>query len=321
MFKRLAVLGVFLSLFFFNMSSAQAVWIWTPGGDGWFNPKNAVKDTPAEQLAFAKSFIGYQNDQDKNLPVALKEMNKLIKAYPRSAEAAEAQFYIGEIYERQGQFYQAYEAYQKVIDRYPFSERGADIVRRIFVMAKHMMEGKGVERGLFKEALLGVNEQIVEMFNAVIKNAPYGEYAPQAQYRIGLFYKEKQMHQEARDAFEKTANDYPGTQWAKSAQFQIAQVDAVRSSEAQYDQEITRVAVEGFNDFVSEFPESELSAQAKEQIQDLREKEAHNAYVIAEFYEKQEKFKAAKVYYQNVVDEYQHTSWARKALEKIRQLP
>jgi len=43
--------------------------------------------------------------------------------------------------------------------------------------------------------------------------------------------------------------------------------------------------------------------------------------VIAEFYEKQEKFKAAKVYYQDVVDQYDNTTWAKQALEKIQQLP
>jgi len=39
-----------------------------------------------------------------------------------------------------------------------------------------------------------------------------------------------------------------------------------------------------------------------------------------QFYEKQKNYKAAKIYYQAVADDFRHTSWSVKALNKIREI-
>jgi len=61
-------------------------------------------------------------------------------------------------------------------------------------------------------------------------------------------------------------------------------------------------------------------SEAKEQIHKLREKEAENSYVVAQFYEKQKNYKAAKIYYQAVVDDFENSSWAPLSLKKIREM-
>ncbi|MBF0619622.1 MAG: outer membrane protein assembly factor BamD, partial [Candidatus Omnitrophica bacterium] len=147
---------------------------------------------------------------------------------------------------------------------------------------------------------------------------PYGPYAPSAQYKIGLYYQAHKEYQLARDEFEKTLNDYPDSKWAESARYQIAASDAKRSVGAQYDQKITNVAVQGFEEFVKGHPESELSKEAQDQIGGLRVKEAENNYVIGQFYEKQKKFPSAKIYYELVMNKYGDTAWAAKALERIQ---
>ena len=126
------------------------------------------------------------------------------------------------------------------------------------------------------------------------------------------------MYQEARDEFEKTINDYPNSEWAKAAKFQTAMADTQRASNVQREQKITNVALDEFKDFVKSHPESELSAQAKSQISSLRNKEAENSFVIAQFYEKQKNFKSAKVYYKEIVDQYADTLWAPKALLRLK---
>ena len=94
--------------------------------------------------------------------------------------------------------------------------------------------------------------------------------------------------------------------------------DSLRSSKPQYDQQMTKVAIDQFKDFVEENPDAELSQSAREQIRKLREKEAENNFVVALFYEKHKKFEAAKVYYNTIVQDYKTTSWAPKALEKLQ---
>lgn len=291
---------------------SHAVWIWTPETGRFINPKMAVKATPQEQLEFALAYI-----DGKKYPQALSELKKLIKHYPRAKQAAEAQYYTGQILEEMRKPYEAFKAYQVVIDKYPFSERASEIVEIEYNIALRMMEGKD-RRGKLMETIIGSNERVIEIFRAVIKNAPYGKYAAQAQYKIGLYLKEKGLYQEARDEFEKTINDYPASEWAKAAKYQIAVADTKRSGDVQREQKVTSIAVEEFKDFIASHPESELTPQAKEQLNHLRNKEAENAYVIASFYEKQKNIKSARVYYRDLADRYGDTKWGGKALARLK---
>lgn len=294
---------------------AFAFWVWTPETRRWINPKYAVKETPQKQLEYALEIAGQENYKK-----AEAEMRKLLKHYPKAREAADAQFYIAECEEKRGDFARAFQSYQMVIKKYPFTQRTDEVVKRQYDMASRLLEGgQKNEKGLWKK-ITASNVNLEEIFKQVIKNSPYGEYAAPSQYKIGLFLKEDGFLQEARDAFEKAANDYPDSEWAKAAQYQIALADAERSAQAGYDQKITQSAISEFKDFVQEYPDAELSQEARQHIGELRNKEAENNFMIAEFYERQKKYKAARVYYSMIVDEYQDTVWAKKALEAIQQL-
>jgi outer membrane assembly lipoprotein YfiO len=305
-----------LILVFLLISSTQtfAFWMWTPETGKFVNPKYSVKDTPSEQLEYALVFHGQKQYEE-----AGRELKKLMKHYPKAREAAEAQFYLGVMQEEQGNLFKAFEEYQVVIEKYPFSERAASIVKRQYEMGIELLEGKE-EKSKFMDSITGADYDVVDIFRTVITNAPYGEYAAVSQYKIGIYLLEKQLYQEARDEFEKLVNDYPNDEWAKAAQYQIAITDAKRSSAAQYDQKVTESAIAEFEEFLEEYPEAELSNDAKEQISKLREKEAENSYVVAQFYEKQKKYEAAKIYYQAVVNDFSDTVWAKKALLRIREV-
>lgn len=295
----------------FWTASAHAFWVWTPESGKWTNPKHTVLDTPKDQLALAIDFY-----KSKNYKKANDELVKLLNTYPRAREAADAQFYLALIQQDQGQFRAAFKSYQQVIDKYPFSERSTEVVKRQYEIGNVLLEGKD-KRNKFVDAVSGGEYDVVEIFRAVIKNAPYGELAAVSQYKIGLYLLEKQLYQEARDEFEKTRNDYPDSSWAKAAKFQIALADAKRSSRAQYDQKVTSSALKEFQDFVKKFPDADLSRDAKEHINALREKEAENLFLIAEFYQKQKKTDSAKAYYMTIADDYSDTKWAKRAARAL----
>jgi outer membrane protein assembly factor BamD len=309
MFRRNIILSA-LFLFLFP-SLSPAVWIWTPETGKFINPKWEVKPTPEDQLEFAQSF----RDQG-NCKKAMAEFKKLIKAYPRAKEAPEAEFFIGQCLEGMTKLYEAYQAYQLVIDKYPFSERAAQIVGLEYNIANHLLENKG--RSKWAETVVGSDDRVIEILRTVIKDAPYGKYAALSQYKIGLYLKEKGMYQEARDEFEKTMNDYPNSEWAQASKFQIAMADTGRASDAQHEQKVAGIAMEEFNEFVRTHPDSQLTPEAKIQMARLKDKEAENNFVIAKFYQKQKKLKAARIYYKEVADNYADTSWAPKALAQLK---
>jgi len=304
MFRRNIILSVaFLAIF---PSFAKADWIWTPETGKFINPKWEVKSTPEDQLEYAQSF----RDQG-NCKKAMAEYKKLIKAYPRAKEAPEAEFFTGQCLEDTHKPYEAYLAYQLVIDKYPFSERAAQIVGLEYNLANHLLENK--DRSKWAEVVVGSDTRVIEILRTVIKDAPYGKFAAISQYKIGLFLKEKGEYQEARDEFEKTMNDYPNSEWAQASKFQIAMADMSRASDAQHEQKVTSVAMDEFNEFVKSHPDSQLTPEAQAQMGRLKDKEAENNFVIAKFYQKQKNLKAARIYYKEVINNYADTSWGPKA--------
>ena len=294
---------------------AKAFWIWTPESGQWVNPKYNAKPSPSEQLAYADEFFKMGKYED-----AMREYKKLLKFYPKAREAAQAQFNVGRVWEELKKYWRAVAEYQKVVDHYPFSDLAPKVVERQYVIANLFLEGKAKDHE-FAKSLLGTDYQVPDVFLKVIKNDPYGPYAPASQYKIGLFQLEKRDFQEARDAFQKTVNDYPDSKWADSARYQIAVADSKRSVGAQYDQQTTKTAVQGFEEYVGTNPDSELSADAKAQIKVLRNKEAENNYVVGDYYWKNKRYASAKIYWTLVTTQYADTPWAAKAEAKLKTIP
>ncbi len=301
------LLVVFLGL---SLKPAYSYWIWTPKTGKWVNPKSVAKPTPKEQFDFAKSFY-----EEKKYDDARREFKKLIKTYPKALEAAESQYHLGLVGEAEGNLYEAYQAYQKLIDKYPFSERIQEVIEREYKIGERFMAG---EKRKNLGVVLPVENPAVEIFTRVIDNSSYGPLASKAEYQLGLVLKSLSRYYEAEDAFNKVISNYPDSEWIEAAKFQIASCRAAISRGSDYDQGATQEAKEKFEEFVSEHPEAVLSRDAEKKIGQLKDKEAEANYNIAVFYEKQKAHEAAKIYYNDTITHYPDTIWAAKAMEKLQ---
>lgn len=304
--------SLILAASFLVIQPAHAYWIWTPKTKKFVNPKNEPKSTPKEQFDYAKSLY-----EEKDWPNATIEFKKMLKHFPRSFEASESQYYLGRINEEQGKLYEAFQEYQRLIEKYPFSERIQEVNEREYKIGEEFMSG-------VKRQLMGVDLPVenpsIEIFNKVIENSTYGPLAPKAQYKLGLVLKSLSRYYEAEDAFNKVISTYPDSEWVDAARFQLAACRASVSQGPAYDQGAAQEAKQKFEQFVKEHPDAVLSREAEKNIADLRSKEAEGAYNIASFYEKQNRYSAAKIYYKEVVDAYPETPWAEKAAEKLKSL-
>lgn len=299
-----------LIISFLSLQPAYAYWIWTPRTGKWINPKTMPKDNPKDQFVYAKSFY-----DDKKYEEAKREFRKLLKAYPKSAEAAESQYYLGLAEEEQDKLYEAFQAYQMVIDKYPFSERIGEIIEREYKIAEKFMAG---EKRKALGVTLPVENPAIEIFGKVVENSTYGPLAPRAQYKLGLVLKGLLRYYEAEDEFNKVVSRYPDSEWSAAAKFQIASCRSSLSKGSAYDQGAAQEAKERFEVFVKEHPDAVLSLDAEKNISQIREKEAEASYNIARFYEKQLAFDSAKIYYNDIVNNYAESPWANQAAERLQ---
>ena len=298
--------------FAFTANTAYPYWIWTPKTKKWINPKTAVKPTPKEQFDFAKSLYDIKSYEE-----AKKEMKKLVQHYPKSFEASEAQYYLGLINEAQDNLYEAFQDYQKVIDKYPFSQRVQEIIEKEYKIGEAFMAG--AKRKALGMAL-PVENPAIEIFNKVIENSTYGPLAAKTQYKLGLVLKGLSRFYEAEDAFSNVISKYPDSEWVEPAKFQIASCRAALSRGPEYDQGAAGDAKQKFEEFIKEHPDAVLSSEAEKNIQELKAKEAKSNYEIAGFYEKQKAYESAKIYYQDTIDNYFDTEWAQKAKLRLEEL-
>lgn len=307
--RRIIVIALFIFLGI-CLNPAYAYWIWTPKTGKWVNPKHTVKPIPKEQFELAKSFYDAKRYEE-----AKREFKKLLRAYPKSFEASESQYYLGLTDEAQGNLYEAFLAYQKVIDKYPFSERIQEIIEREYKIGELFLSG---EKRKVAGVPLSVENPAIEILTKVLENSSYGPLASKAQYKLGLALKGLLRYYEAQDAFEKVISNYPESEWVGPAKFQIASCRAALSKGASYDQGATQEAKEKFEEFVRSHPEASLSREAEKNIDLLKEKEAEGSYNIGRFYEKQNIYQSAKIYYDDTINNYPKSIWAAKALERLK---
>jgi len=311
--KKYLYILIIVVIAIFVAHSAFAYWIWTPRTNKWINPKYAVKDTPDEQMDWAMSF--YNGGEYTK---AITEFDKLIKNYPNSVHAPAAQYYAGRSFEAIDDYYEAFLAYQKAIDKYPYNERVDEIIEREYKIGSLFVDGQKAK--IMGMKILPAMDKAVEVLTKVVQNAPYGRYADLAQFKIGEAYKNDGFYEEAVLAYQKLIDDYPKSPLAEDAKYQIALATYYVSRDPAYDQEFTDRAIDEYKRLINETADVELNQEARTALDQLREKKARSTFETGLFYEKSGHPQSALVYYKEVAENYSDTLIAVRAIEKVTQL-
>lgn len=294
-------------------SQAHAAWIWTPQTRRWVNPKYAAKDTPSAQMDWAVGFF-----ERKDYERSSKEFIRLVRTYPRSELAPEAQYLAGFSFERMGRAGAAFDAYKKLIEIYPFSPRFRDGIEREFTIAEELFAGKRLH--LIGPIKVPALDKSIEIYQHVADQAPYGEYGDRAHLRIGEATLRQNRYEEAHRAFQRVVDEYPNSPLIEQAKFKGAFCARQLSLRPSYDQSATEEAISWYEKFIATHPASDLIPQAKAILKQLHEIKAEGLAKIARFYEIQGKPPAAAVYYRQIVDNYPDTGQAALAVAKLKEL-
>ena len=303
------VVFCFVGLF---ISEAQAVWVWTPQTRRWVNPKYAAKDTPRAQMEWALTFF-----EGRDYARASKEFVRLVRSYPRSELAPEAQYLAGVSFELMGRAGAAFTAYKQVLEIYPFSARFKDSVEREFSIAEQFFSGKRLE--LLGPIKMPALDKAIEIYQHVVDHAPYGEYADKAQMRLGECYLRQYRYEEANRAFQRVVDEYPSSPLLEQTKFKVAFCARQLSLKPSYDQSATDEAIGWHEKFIASHPTSDLMPQAQESLKQLRTIKAEGLAKIAQFYEKQGNPASAAVYYRDIINQYSDTTLAPQAVAKMKE--
>jgi outer membrane protein assembly factor BamD len=294
----------------------HAALVWRPG-EGWTNEDESGNSTAASSRAQIE--LARKLEAAADWQKARQAYAALVRKWPFSFNAGEAQYKIGWCAEKAADFGAAFKAYQKCIEKHPESKFYNQSLERQYNIANLYLAGE--PQRLWKIPIpLQAPEKIVEMYDQIIKNAPYGQYAPQSQFKIGLAHEKQRKWSEAVKAYQMVLDRYPGNDVADDAQYQIGYAWMRAAGSSDYDQGATEKAIDAFTEFITRYPNSEKVVQAEENIVDLKTRTSQGAFHIAQFYESQKRYEAAIIYYEDVLKREPETERGKIAREKIAQL-
>jgi outer membrane protein assembly factor BamD len=261
--------------------------------------------------------IGAKAEQkDRNR--AIKAYRTLVKKYPRDALAPPAAFRAAVLLEETNDYIKAAEAYRLVVALYPASPHFDEAIEAQFRIGEIYLGGK-------KLKILGIPmaasmDKAVEIFAAIVRTAPYGKYTARAQFDIGLAREKQGAEESAIEAYQAVVDKFPNDPIAAAAQYQIGYIWLTIMRNGVKDVDASTKAKTAFQDFLFRFPNSEKAAQARTNLQQLEHKQTMSSFTVAKFYDKQKNYRAAVIYYNEVIRQQPGSTESEKAKKRIDQL-
>jgi outer membrane protein assembly factor BamD len=160
----------------------------------------------------------------------------------------------------------------------------------------------------------------VTVFANVVRTAPYGKYTARAQFDIGLAREKQGANDAAIQAYQAVVDKFPNEPVAVDAQYQIGYIWFNAAQLGTKDAAAAVNAKTAFEDFLFHYPKSEKAAQARANLEILEHKQTANSYKVAKFYDKQKYYRAAVIYYNEVIRQQPGSQESNEAKKRIDQL-
>jgi len=222
------------------------------------------------------------------------------------------------VQEQTHKYLAAAQSYAVLCEKYPKSERFDESVEGMFRIGETYLTGTRLK-------VLGITlksgmEEASGIFTMIIRVAPYGKYTARAQFDLGRAREKQGRNEAAIAAYQSVVEKFPDDPIAVDAQYQIGYIWSRASASGTYDPAAADHAKIAYEDFLARYPNSEKSAQAKQNLKRMEHKQTNTAYDIARFYDKQKQYRAAAIYYNEVIRQQPGSTEGEKAKKRISEL-
>ena len=164
------------------------------------------------------------------LPVdnpAIEIFGKVVDNSTYGPLAPKAQYQLGLVLKGLQRYYEAEDAFNKVISNYPTSEWVSAVQYQIAECRSAVSKGSDYDQGAAREAKQKFQEFVKEHPDAVLskqaeKNiSGLEETEAESNYNIALFYEKQKQYESAEIYYNDVINNYPNSPWAVKAMEKI----------------------------------------------------------------------------------------------------
>ena len=267
---------------------------------------------PATTGSYNEEAAGYLRQAQEweeagNPKQAIATYRTLVRDYPVAPAAPAAQLRLGELYDSLGNSKRAFESYQKLLENFPQAREFDRAVEAQVAIADAQMDSRRHDRA-------------AEMYTSILATAPFAKFAPSVQFKLGQAYENQKEYEKAINAYQVVLDRYPSSAVAADALYQIGYVQLTEAEGRSQDLSAAIDAKNTFEEFLIEFPKNEKAAQARENLETMSGREAFDLLSIAKFYDRKTDYRAAVIYYSDLVRRQPGTPDADLAGARIEEI-
>ncbi|PYJ23408.1 MAG: hypothetical protein DME92_01105 [Verrucomicrobia bacterium] len=243
--------------------------------------------------------IGQTAEKEGNIKRAIGAYKSLVRRHPKDKLAPSALYRSAQLQEQLHLYTPASNSFLQLVERYPSSPHFDESIEGQFRVGEIYLNGKKLR--VLGIPLASALDRAVTIFANVVRTAPYGRYTARAQFDIGLAREKQGANDAALQAYQAVVDKFPNEPLAVDAQYQIGYIWFTAAQTGTKDAAAAANAKTAFQDFLFHYPKSEKAAQARANLDILEHKQTANSYKVAKFYDKQKYYRAAVIYYNEVI--------------------
>src|SRR5437868_9927569 len=309
------VVFVLIAAVFLVPEPSGASIIFRPGQKAEYVPpgEEAISGNAAEVYQIAQTA-----EKEGNLNPAIKAYKPIVKRHPKDALTPAALYRPAKLEEPARQYTPAADSYLQLVERYPSSLHFDEAVEGQFRVGEVYLNGKKLK--VLGIPIASALDRAVTIFANVVRTAPYGRYTARAQFNIGMAREKQGANDAAIQAYQAVVDKFPNEPIAVDAQYQIGYIWFTAAQLGTNDAAAANNAKTAFQDFLFHYPKSEKAPQARKDLDILEHKQTSNSYKVAKFYDKQKYYRAAVIYYNEVIRQQPGSKKSSEAKKRIDQL-
>ncbi len=218
----------------------------------------------------------------------------IVKRYAFTPSAAEASFHNAVIIRHNGKMDDAFEAFQIFIQSYRDSPHFSEAIEKQYEIAEEAKGGKK-QRGMLLISMKMNSSEVIKFYEKIIKNAPFGKYAPLAQFSIAEIQQDLKEKDKAVAAYNKVVENYPHSSQAAEAQFRIGSISNIAAQRSE-DASNLLAARDALRTYIATNPAGDRKQETEMILHQVNTAEANQSLTVAKYYKRVGKTKAAAIY-------------------------
>jgi outer membrane assembly lipoprotein YfiO len=301
---------------------APGTWVYSRDTGRLTRLEALPRENASEQFQYAAQF-----EEAGKWSQALVEYRKVVRHFPDSVLAPRAQFSVGRCYQQLGKLSKAFDAYQVVLDKYPSFAEPDEVIKRQFKIATAFYDGRRKRMPLLGLRIGSGRGEAIRLYEQIALNAPFGPVAEEAKYRAGELLERKKrfddysqsrkpMRPGAINTYLFVVENFEDGERRDDALFRVGECYYRKARRARHDKKALEQALLYYRRYQREFPKGEYAEAVTERIAEVDHRRAESGFQVGIYYEKRAKYRAALMYYEDVVARFPLSPYAEEAKER-----